>query len=141
MLGRRNPPPGRRTGHRGFALVEVLVGMLLFTIGILGMMSLAAIMTTAQTASMFRSDAAALAADIVGQMWADAPGNRPLYASTEVQCSYLPCAQWVQKVGASLPQGRARLDWEASTGTVTVSVRWTQPTEGEHAYVTRTSIR
>ena len=50
----------RHRGTAGFALIEVLVAVLLFAIGILGMVGLQASMTQAQTESKVRADAANL---------------------------------------------------------------------------------
>lgn len=125
---------------RGFAMVEVIVGMLLFSVGILGLVSLLGTMTTAQSSSMFRSEAAALSGELIGNMWADSSTNRLSYVSGSTACSYAPCAQWIEKVSTRLPRGSADIAIDATTGVTTISISWVVPAEGEHTYVTSTSI-
>ena len=60
--------------QRGFMLLEVLVALLIFSIGVLGIVGLQASMTKAQTGSKFRADAAFLAQRLVGGMWSDRSG-------------------------------------------------------------------
>jgi type IV pilus assembly protein PilV len=60
-----------RTGHQGFSLVEVLVALLVLSIGLLG---LAALQTTSlqyNTGSYFRTQATLLAYDIIDRMRAN----------------------------------------------------------------------
>jgi type IV pilus assembly protein PilV len=124
----------------GFALVEAVVGMLIFTIGVLGLVALLGTMTRAQSASTFRAEAVALSGELIGNMWADSVANRISYASSGTACTYTPCARWIQKVVTTLPKGSATVLIDAATGVTTISISWTVPTHGAHSYVTSTSI-
>jgi type IV pilus assembly protein PilV len=125
-----------RTG--GFAMLEALVGLLIFSIGILGLVGVQVSMTKAQTNSKFRADAAALAGELVGSMWSDLP-RIPNYDGTS--CSgYAPCKAWSDKVAATLPQGTPTV--AVNNGIVTITITWTLPSETVPArYVTATAIR
>ena len=54
--------------ERGFFLIEALIALLIFTLGILGMIGMGATAVGAQTDARYRSDAAALADEIAGHI-------------------------------------------------------------------------
>ena len=127
-----------RRPSAGFALIEALVGLLIFSIGILGLVGIQASMTRAQTASKFRADAASLAGELVGAMWADMPN---LAQYDNAGCSAYPrCKDWADKVAAALPSGTPTVS--VATGNVSITIAWTLPTESVASkYTTATSIR
>ena len=128
----------RRATFRGFAMLEALVGLLIFSFGILGLVGLQASMTKAQTVSRARSDAAALAADLVGAMWSDVP-HLSSYGSNNCE-NYAPCKSWAAKVEATLPAGSPTV--AVNNGLVTITLSWTMPGESmPNRYVTSTAIR
>ena len=55
----------------GVMLLEVLIGMLLFIIGIMGIMGLQAVSMKHSIDAKYRTEASALANQIVGRMWTD----------------------------------------------------------------------
>ena len=57
----------------GMFLIEVLVALLLFVVGILGMVKAMAITQAAQTDAQIRTEAASLANEIVQTIWLTAP--------------------------------------------------------------------
>ena len=57
--------------QRGVMLVEALVAVLVFIVGVLGIIGLQAKMVTNVSEAKYRSDAAYLANQIVGRMWVD----------------------------------------------------------------------
>lgn len=129
--------PKLRRAAAGFAMLEALVGLLIFSFGILGIVGLQASMTKAQTQSNFRATAAALAGDLLGSMWVDAP-NIAQYDSRNCD-SYEACRTWAGKVSADLPNGAPTI---AVNGTqVTVTLTWAVPGEAAPSrYVTTTAI-
>jgi type IV pilus assembly protein PilV len=60
-----------RKAQRGVALLEALVGILIFSIGILAMMGLQAHSIRNTVEAKYRNEAAYLANQIIGQMWVD----------------------------------------------------------------------
>jgi type IV pilus assembly protein PilV len=60
-----------RKAQRGVALLEALVGILIFSIGILAMLGLQAQSIRNTVEAKYRNEAAYLANQIVGQMWVD----------------------------------------------------------------------
>ncbi|MDI1247131.1 MAG: prepilin-type N-terminal cleavage/methylation domain-containing protein, partial [Rhodoferax sp.] len=111
--------PRRKFQNSGFALIEAVVGMLIFSIGVLGLVALLGTMIRVQGASTFRAEASALSGELIGNMWADSATNRLAYASGGTACTYTPCAQWIQKVSKNLPKGSAAVVIDAATGVTT----------------------
>lgn len=131
-----------RLGTRGVALIEALVAILIFAVGVLGLVGLQVSMTRAQGAGKYRADAANLASELVGLMWVDkatsAGGNLTNYDSSNC-AGYNPCRDWKNKVAAILPQGTAAVTATAA-GAVTVTLTWTVPNDGNHTYATSTVV-
>lgn len=57
--------------QQGVMLLEALVGVLIFSIGILGMVSMQATAIQNSAAATYRTEASYLANQIIGTMWAD----------------------------------------------------------------------
>ena len=77
-------PTGPRKLQRGVMLLEALVSIAVFSIGVLGLIGLqsAAIRNTDEARQ--RAAAAFYANQIIGSMWADARANLPAYAHNAV---------------------------------------------------------
>jgi len=129
----------RMNKSRGVALIETLVAILIFAIGVLGLVGMQAAMIRAQSAGKFRADATNLSNEVIGLMWLD-KSNVAKYATAN--CSgYQPCADWKNKVASGLPQGSSAVTADAATGAVSVTLTWTIPDEGTHTYVTSTNVQ
>jgi type IV pilus assembly protein PilV len=141
---------GPRRTARGFMLLEVLVAMLIFSIGVLGIVGLQAAMTKAQTGSKFRADASFLAQRLIGNMWTD---RSTLVNYAAANCAgYTRCSEWTTEVARALPGGQAAVTVTAlpdgtdpATGAVvaadvTVTITWTPPNEAQHTYTTTSSV-
>jgi type IV pilus assembly protein PilV len=122
--------------QRGFLLLEVLIAMLIFSIGVLGIVGLQASMTRAQTGSKFRADASFLAQRLVGTMWSDA-ANINSYATAN--CSaYARCSQWATDVATLLPNGAVAVD--VATPVVTISITWQPSNDEQRRYTTTLAL-
>ncbi|MEO8278136.1 MAG: type IV pilus modification protein PilV [Ideonella sp.] len=137
-----SPTACTRRSDTGFVLLEVLVALLIFAFGVLGIVGLQAAMTKAQTSSKFRGEAAYLAQELIGSMWADIPNlaqyDKP--AGTGACTSYAKCQAMVLKISATLPDGSLVIE-QPSPGLFTITISWTPPSELTHLYVTSTAIR
>lgn len=111
--------------------------MLIFMLGVLGLVGLQGTMTRAQTDSKMRADAANLASEVIGRMWVDI-ANVSSYAGTTT-CAAASCVEWRNKVTSVLPGGGAAITVEAN-GDVAVTVSWAMPGGETHRYVTRSTI-
>ena len=129
-----NRAPGtgvRRTQTAGFALIEVLVAVLLFAIGILGIVGLQASMLQAQTDSKVRADAANLVDEVAALMWSQVNKGKPAPATLASIVQYkagtcagdLTCNGWLDQV-ARPPCPAAR--WTSCRSTRRSSIRPTR---------------
>ncbi len=123
---------------RGIALIEVLVALLVFMLGVLGLVGLQSSMTRAQTESKLRADAAYLASEAIGRMWSDL-GSLASYHGSGC-AGQARCKEWQDKVADFLPQGSGAIAVDAATGDVSVTVSWTLPSGETHKYLTSTTV-
>jgi type IV pilus assembly protein PilV len=129
----------QRSKVRGVALIEALVGILIFAFGIIGLVGLQVAMTRAQGSAKYRADAAYLGSQVLGLMWAE---RTNLTAYNGGSCaSHAVCNEWKNKVVSSLPQGNAEIATTPATGEVTLTITWTINAEGTHTHVLSTQIR
>lgn len=130
IVGKKRPArhpqsrPGTHALTRGVVLLEVLVAILIFMIGVLGVVGMQTAMTQAQTVGKFRADATYLANELVGLLWADLP-NLATY-NTAACAGNARCSEWSAKVGRSLPGGTSTVVVDAA-GVVTIAISWTAP--------------
>lgn len=140
-MSRRNPssrPAAPRRSQRGVALVEALVGVLIFAFGIVGLVGLQVAMTRAQGNAKYRAEATYLTTQALGAIWAD---KTNLAQYTTGNCdSYGPCKDWIDKVEATLPNGAAEISATAASGVVSMTVTWSTAAEGTHTHVVTSSI-
>lgn len=126
--------------QRGFALLEALVALLIFSFGVLGIVGLQATMTKAQTQSKARADASLYAQQIIGTMWSDAT-NKAQYATANC-AAYPRCNDWRTRVAAALPNADPRISFEVRDGVqvALITILWTPPNEQQHKYSTVASV-
>ncbi len=110
-------------------LIEALIGILIFSIGILALMGMQATAMRATVDSKYRSEASFAANEIIGQMWVDR-GNLSGYATANC-ASTAVCAAWLARVQAALPNatGANAPTISVSGQQATVTVRWQRPGE------------
>ncbi len=132
--GAANP----RTAQSGAMLLEALVAILIFSVGILSVVGMQATAVKAASDARHRSEASLLANELLGQMWIT---NRT--AST-LQTNFQGSAgsggtyynSWYTNVQAALPGADTNppsVTVDATTGLVTVVVRWKLPSEATGA--------
>lgn len=122
----------------GVALIEVLVAVLLFALGVLALVGLQGALTRAQTDAKIRTDAAALANEVIGQMWADI-GQINSY--DDASCAgHARCKSWQDKVAQTLPSGKTSITVDNSNRDVEVTIMWSTPSGDTHKYETHTTI-
>lgn len=123
----------------GFMLIEVMISVLIFSVGVIALVGLQAAMTHEQSESKVRADAANLATELLGMIWADA-ANIASY-STASCASYPQCAGWKNKVALMLPSsGGSTVAVTALTGQVDVTLVWTLPGGTPHQYKTSAMV-
>lgn len=108
--------------QRGVMLLEALVAILIFTIGIVAVMGMQVASINEVTQAKYRTDAAYLANQIIGRMWIDQP-NLANYASA----GYVGRTAWNNTVAATLPQGVGVINVNGRQ--VTVTINWRMPSD------------
>lgn len=127
-----------QASHNGFVLMDVLISVLLFSFGVLGLIGLQAAMTRAQTEAKVRADAGYLAQELIGQIWSDI---NQIGDYSDSGCAHsTPCQEWKDRVSAALPNGVGTVNSVTATGDVTITISWTPPSGETHKYVTQTTV-
>lgn len=133
---RHNPSTQRpRTrSQRGASMIELLVSLLIFAFGMLGLVGLQNKTLGFGQMSLYRSQATALSDDILDRMrtdrtnakgttWVTALGDAAsIYTGTTVAQKDLK--DWKEQVEALLPGGQASI--AVAAGVVTVTIKWNE---------------
>jgi len=103
---RRTPLRRQARSHAGFMLVEALIAILIFSVGILGVIGMQARSVQMMTEATFRAQAAQHASELISEMWTVDPSRlAALYASAST--NPLRYNQWKARIesGASALPG------------------------------------
>lgn len=127
----------RKKLQSGVMLIEVMVSILIFSIGILGLVGLQTVATQNATNAEDRTIAATLANDMVAQMWIKKTAN-PSSSSISGDIT-----TWKTNVtGSSLPNATGEVT--RTNGITSVTVTWKAPskksTDNANQYVTQVAI-
>lgn len=113
----------RSVKQKGSVLLEALIAVLIFSLGILALVGLQAAMIKNTGAAKYRADASYIAQKRIGEMWAD-PSNLASYVEAGTDIS------------AMIPGGRRNVTATANPGEYQVTVGWTAPGEAPAANAT-----
>lgn len=102
------------SSERGFALIEVLVSLVIFSLGVVGLMGMQTRALQASTDAQDRSMAAMLANSATSEMWA--------IKSTSLSDTAVDA--WKEQVSASLPRGEGEITENTSGSDATISIKW-----------------
>ena len=143
MIIRRDGCAGARAS-RGFSLLEVLITILVFAIGMLGLAALQAASVRSNQSANFRTQATALAYMMIDRMRANPDAvNQGAYLAglAAGDCAADPpdspqaahdIAAWRQQIACQLPGGEGSIEFPGpavpgGVGTVKVSITWDDP--------------
>jgi len=135
----------RRSGQAGFSLIEAMVAILIFSIGVLAMIALQVTSVRQSTNARYRSEAALLANRLIGEMWITDRVTATL--QTNYNTGGAAYTTWATAVQATLPASAASAPTVvvANDGQVTVDLFWKAPNEApgdpQHRYTTIARIR
>jgi type IV pilus assembly protein PilV len=133
-----SPPKFARQGRaaqRGVVLLEAMVAILLFSMGVLALVGLQAAMIKNTADSKFRAEASYIAQQWIGRMWAD-PANLGGYLILDNTSLYYD-------ISADLPNGVRIVTQPDSTNfpnLFMLTIKWQQPGQTMHNYTTTFSI-
>lgn len=121
----------RRSG-RGFSLIEVLVALVVTSIGLLGLAAMQLVALKQNYNAYSRSEAVQISHAIIESMRANR--GAALAGDYDINFADPPpigisvaardLGYWRQRIAATLPDGTGAIDVDAIDGTVTVVVRW-----------------
>lgn len=137
-----NPPlPPKRMRQRGASMIELLVALVIFAFGMLGLAGLQTRTMEFSQSSLYRSQATALTDDILDRMRADyANAVNGLWdtATTDASSSItgtqlyeVDLKDWKEQVETLLPQGKAAIS--RNSGVFMVRIEWDDSRGAESA--------
>jgi len=153
MINKRNTTITSRT-QRGFSLVEVLIALVIMSVGMLGIASLYVTSMQAGRTSLFRHNAVTLAGDVADRIRAN-PTAAVAYAGAGannnciamgVNCSNVQMAaqdilSWQQQADDTLPNGNVGLTFDNTVipPVYTIAITWDEPI-GQQNYTVATPV-
>jgi type IV pilus assembly protein PilV len=129
-MNRVHRPP---RAQRGFSLIEGLVSILIFSFGVLSLISLETTSIRQSSNAKYRSDASLLANQLIGSMWVS---DRTV---TTLQNNFATGGAsyntWLASVNAALPGSTASAPTVTvgANGQVTLNLYWLAPNESASA--------
>lgn len=136
----------KKRGQAGIMLLETLIGLLIFAIGVLGLLGMQATAMKVTADSKYRAEATMYADQLINQMWADKRNNADLVANYATGGPKYD--EWYDAISAS-GSGLPGADQAANQPTVeidannnvTISIYWQAPGEaGRHQYITVATV-
>lgn len=107
----------RLRASQGFALIEVLVSLLIFSLGVVGLMGVQARALQTSTDAQDRSRAAMLAQSLSSEMW--------VIKSTTLNAQVVEA--WQEQVKQALPNGEGEVTQNTAGLDATITVQWQAP--------------
>lgn len=132
----------------GFMMLEALIAILIFSLGVVGMIGLQAVSAKNSTSAKYRSEAVLLVNQLIGKMWASDRTVGTLQASFNTGGTAYNA--WLSSVASTLPGVVANSATAPSVsvnaaGVVSIAVYWVAPGDGAaavpHNITTVTQIR
>lgn len=145
-----NHPPLNRQRIAGLTLVEILIALLVISIGLLGVAGLHAMSLRNNYDALMRSHASALAGDMIDRMRAnraavtDGGDYDGIAVDTEIVVeddspqATIDVAEWQATLKSQLPDGTGAITIDAA-GIVRIEVQWFERT-GAMSFITETEI-
>lgn len=113
-------------------LLEALIGILIFSIGILALIGMQATAMRTTIDAKYRSEASFLVNEVIGRMWVGDKANLANFATSPgspAACPASPVCPWITRVELLLPNatGANAPEVAVAGNEVTVTVRWQPP--------------
>lgn len=139
-----NRPNNWRGKQQGSMLLEALLAILIFSIGILALVALQAASIKSTTDAKFRGDAAFLANKVIAQMWVADTGTGANLA-TVFNAGGAGYNAWLAEVQAGLPSATGAIvvapGVTPGSNVATVTLGWKAPGDtAPHSYVASAQI-
>lgn len=129
-----------RVKQRGVMLLEALIAILIFSIGVLAIVGLQAAAVRNVGDTKYRANAGFLANQLIGQMWTEPAATLAAQFGTGGP-KFTTWRNAFANEGTFLPNGNATVVVNASN-VVTVTITWQAPSDpAPHSYSTTTHIQ
>lgn len=115
--------------QQGVMLLEALIAILIFSIGILGLVAMQGTAINNISDAKYRTDAGFLADQLIAQIWVDR-SNLASYDYRSGGTAPSVMTSWIAQVQAALPQSSTYppvVAVDAATGAVDITMKWMQP--------------
>ncbi|MDQ0573359.1 type IV pilus assembly protein PilV [Variovorax paradoxus] len=136
MKNQRSTPSPARASQSGVALIEVLVSVLLFSLGILGLIGLQTRAISLSIDAEDRNRAALIANDIAATMWT----TRTVSIDPDVGVP-----SWNDRASnpeaGGLPSGRVRITSDVAANTADILITWSPPQRATGEQASRLTTR
>lgn len=128
-------PRAPRSRQEGVMLLEALVGILIFSLGVMALVAMQSVSISNVSNARYRVEAAFLANEILSQAWVDRGANSANLANYAWPGGGTAVQNWATRVGNLMPQAAtypptvviAPIAGVANGRQVTVTVRWRAP--------------
>ena len=134
-------PVNLHRSQRGVTLLEVLISIVVLSVGLLGYAGLQTVSMKNNTSAFQRSQATMLTYDIVDRMRANKPNLASYGVAIGALGSYADVISWKNDVAAALPDGEASVAVHLD-GTATITIQWDDNRDGTDSiqFVTETAL-
>ena len=131
----------QRHTQRGVTLLEVLISILVLSVGLLGYAGLQTVSMKNNTSAFQRSQATMLTYDIVDRMRANKPNLASYQIGMGTVGAFPDVVSWKNEVAAALPEGDASIEVDLS-GDATITIQWDDNRDGTDPieFVTQTAL-
>lgn len=117
------------TIQRGVTLLEVLISIVVLSVGLLGYAGLQMHSLMNNTSALQRSQATMLTYDIVDRMRANRPNLASYSVALSASGSHPDVIAWKNNVAETLPDGDASVELDLA-GTATITIQWDDNRDG-----------
>jgi type IV pilus assembly protein PilV len=125
--------------ENGSAILEALIAITLFSIGVLALVGLQSAMVKQGSQAQFRAEAISLADEINGLMWSDAAHLSSFrIADCSEKSTNKQAEKWRSEVLRRVPKGCGNVSVTGSD--VTISISWQVGSEARNSHTFSTSI-
>jgi type IV pilus assembly protein PilV len=121
----------KRDSQRGVLLLEALLALLIFSIGILAIVGMQGVAVSQSTDAKYRVDASLLANELIGQMWV---GSRATLQA-DFSTGGTAYSAWLPQVQATLPGAQANPPVVVvdANNVATIDIWWQAPSSDPNA--------
>jgi len=138
-----HPPSsaGQPRLQQGVSLLEVLISIVVLSVGLLGYAGLQTLSMKNNTSAFQRSQATILTYDIVDRMRANRPNLANYNVGMAAVGTYADVISWKNNVAAALPDGKAEVEVDLN-GTATITIQWDDNRDGTDPvqFITETTL-